>query len=554
MPIKARVPEVNTAKLVNKYRENLKALSGYELAGSPFTFARSLAAVSIRNDTHFVVRSWDLDGKGRGQVLYDIRLNSCRYYLLIFSDQLKDSEREERAIGNRWDAVGFLAKEPFTLERIDFIERELSKGGRDWRVPRNTYCWAKMNRSARTFDHVVSRLALGIQPDLELVVEPGYLMRNSGVIANGAQGTLDYAEVLRTEQSEDLLSRPFYPQLLCLLAMRTFSVQLVNFLAKQQSPMSAIALSKSLERFIGVGNSSGQGLVLFLRRQAHLLGHWAGKEIELFDSLLKVRFDTERIRHSGNLTIASIHDDANRVAQCPYARNRHAAKNAIIELLEREYRPEEAGLDTWLDAAGFVEDRLWRLEGVYLLAFRDLLFSAYPEQVESFTAACAGVVVKHRIPDITSGAFVSLIEEEYGEVVADDASRSARKWFFKSAGSHEPRCTTDRDDLDECQIEDINFIEDLRTLYQELRSMCASERIYNYAIENSDRIPLLQHICCQLCRLGELVVDESNLDNTNEFVSTVMSRIGIEDLRQTSWKNCVGVLFRGVPLLDGSDE
>jgi hypothetical protein len=97
----------------------------------------------------------------------------------------------------------------------------------------------------------------------------GYLLRNGGYLGSGRNGTLSYEGY----GSDHPLRHPFFADLFGLYMVRQVSIDLVNGIAAARNP-NAARLSPAVARFIGVGNSSGQGMCVALQRWPHWVSTW----------------------------------------------------------------------------------------------------------------------------------------------------------------------------------------------------------------------------------------------------------------------------------------
>jgi hypothetical protein len=138
------------------------------------------------------------------------------------------------------------------------------------RAAPGTVVWSRANRSARLFEHVVSSLAEGRQPDPARLNQVGYLIRTTGFSGNGRNGMLDFATL---QSMGHPLRAPYHTQMLAAYLWREFGNDLAAHLARVRNDAAA-DLSDDIKRFIGVGNSSGIGLVPFVVRHPRLVNRW----------------------------------------------------------------------------------------------------------------------------------------------------------------------------------------------------------------------------------------------------------------------------------------
>ncbi len=113
-------------------------------------------------------------------------------------------------------------------------------------------------------------LAVGEQPDPAALTAVGYLYRTTAVYGNGKFGIADFA---RLERNTDF-NRPFSAQMLAVYVLRQFSIEQLNHLARVQAPDTAVELAPELQRYLGIGNSTGLGMAPFLINHPQLIQQW----------------------------------------------------------------------------------------------------------------------------------------------------------------------------------------------------------------------------------------------------------------------------------------
>lgn len=210
-----------------------------------------------------------LDENGRGRIVYRATVGNEVLTFAAFCDLLPEAEQQDRIIATRWDAwaalfLGEPAPEDLETSRIQ-IQRVI------WgRATPGTIVWSRANRSVRLFDHIVERLAQNRQPDPDRVNEVGYLVRTTGFSGNGRNGMLDYAYL---QSIGHPLRSPYHAQMLASLLWREFGNDLAEHMARVRNPQAS-PLSPDIRRFMGIGNSSGIGLVPFTVRHPKLLERW----------------------------------------------------------------------------------------------------------------------------------------------------------------------------------------------------------------------------------------------------------------------------------------
>lgn len=219
---------------------------------------RKLAARSVRPERVH----WSMDADGVGQAVYTLDLGERPISLVALSQALPDDQRTDRVIATAWDAAFVLydgRPDSSELARLA-AQAPLQEAGR---FEPQDLILSRANKSMRAWDHVVTQLRRGQQPDAERLAEVGYLMRTTAVYGNGKFGIADrhlYAD-------NDLLSGPFAAEMLCVWLIRQFTLDLAEH-------VGGAAIEPGLKRRLGVGNATGLGMAPFLVSHPVLLHNW----------------------------------------------------------------------------------------------------------------------------------------------------------------------------------------------------------------------------------------------------------------------------------------
>jgi hypothetical protein len=236
------------------------------------SFARVLARRMIEQRWRIRTEEFRCDAEGDGHGIYAIEIGPHRltYVMRAFRwDGIeKVGRRSDGAIRDMFGAI-FLG-----VPDRDRIEREITtfnlRDADRMRTDSSVTGWTPGSRSARFFDHVVDTLASGRQPDPGVIgLGTGYLLRNGGYLGSGRNGTLSYEGY----GDDHPLRHPFFADLFGLYMVRQVSLDLVNGIAAARNP-NAARLAPDIARFIGVGNSSGQGMCVALQRWPHWVSTW----------------------------------------------------------------------------------------------------------------------------------------------------------------------------------------------------------------------------------------------------------------------------------------
>ncbi|MGI9319694.1 MAG: hypothetical protein ACR2QW_20370 [bacterium] len=236
---------------------------------SRLSFMRALLRQLKRDRWEFKRSKWELDQNGVGVAVYYAKGPERDYSLVCFSHDLPPDKRSDRVIADQWDA---------TFVLCDGVPSDLDITRLHGEVPRQEagrcshteLVLSRANRSVRLFDHVVERLAQGLQPEVDKIDQVGYLMRTTAVYGNGKFGLSDRERI--ADRSE--FSNSFRAELLAVWLIRWFTVDVAEHMAAIRNPGEAVAMDPQIRRRLGVGNSTGLGMAPFLVTHPSLLHTW----------------------------------------------------------------------------------------------------------------------------------------------------------------------------------------------------------------------------------------------------------------------------------------
>ncbi|MGW4798033.1 hypothetical protein ACWEPC_37005 [Nonomuraea sp. NPDC004297] len=238
------------------------------LQPSRFSASRSLVSTMLREGWTISAPRLNLDSHGNGTAVYRVQTHAGVLSFVAFSSEPRFVDRTPRIIGRSWDMVGALLEGEADPARIEQTRAELPKLYAGRAAP-GTLVWCRSNRSLRAFEHVVEALVAGRQPGLDRLRSVGYLMRNTGLDANGTFGTRSYLSY----GAGHPLAVPYHAQMLTAYLMREFSFDLCDHLAAAAAPAAA-RLDPALRRYLGLGNGSALGLVLFVANHPRMVDQW----------------------------------------------------------------------------------------------------------------------------------------------------------------------------------------------------------------------------------------------------------------------------------------
>ena len=236
---------------------------------SRLSFVRSLMRKMIAERWQVTNTQFDLDSKGHGLAVYRITTPENCYHCVIFCRELPAELRSDRVIAEAWDVTFAMVEGEVETSLLEQMEANvpLQEAGRQH--PR-VLVLSRANKSLRNFTQFVEALASGAQPDPAWLTAVGYLYRTTAVYGNGKFGIADFARLQRNSD----FNRPFAAQMLAVYVLRQFSIDQLNHLAQAQDPVQAVPLHPELERYLGIGNSTGLGMAPFLINHPQLIQQW----------------------------------------------------------------------------------------------------------------------------------------------------------------------------------------------------------------------------------------------------------------------------------------
>lgn len=234
---------------------------------------------------------WRIDGKGVGVAVYEAVGPNHTYSLVAFGHDLPPEKRTDRVIAEAWDAT-------FALFDGRPTEADLARLGANvpkqeaGRVSEKELVLLRANRSVRLFEHVISALAEGRQPEAAELDRVGYLMRTTAVYGGGKFGLGDRERYAGRAE----LAGPFRAEMLAVWLARAFTTDLVEHLAGVRDPARAVPLDRDLRRHLGVGNSTGLGMAPFVVNHPTLFGRWVEARERALARVRSERQTTPQIR------------------------------------------------------------------------------------------------------------------------------------------------------------------------------------------------------------------------------------------------------------------
>ncbi len=379
-------------------------------------------------------RLWDIDAHGFGRAVYTVPYGGRTYSLVAFATPLEAAKRTDRVIAEAWDTSYVLfdgVPEATDLDRLQ-ANAPLQEAGR---FEPCDLVLSRANKSVRLFEHVVSRLAEGQQPDLALIGDIGYLMRTTAVYGNGKFGLADRACIAdRTG-----MAGPFQAEMLTVWLIRGFTHDLVEHVARGRNPSSFTPLNRRLKRHLGVGNATGLGMAPFLLSHPVLLNNWMlARETALARVRAISRSDTPTITRVRKLIDrARRHLDQWTIDDAGQADRIHCLRLEMAKL-DQLATPEWLSTDTPWDRLLCAADQ-WSVDCQELLVA--LVLEPHGALVDDLADRMDASDIAHLLPSATVSELRSSVAQDYDWALQVDFTKpdASKVFWYVSQEKLEPR-------------------------------------------------------------------------------------------------------------------
>lgn len=515
------------------------------LQPSRISASRALMARALRERWRITRLRFAVDDRARGQALYRIATPNGVFDFPVFSFEFSPKGRTGRIIGRSWDMMAALVEGPMSEAAIATTGEELPKLYAGRATP-GTLIWCRSNRSSRAFNHTLDRLAQGRQPDIGTVGQVCYLMRNTGLDGNGTFGTRSF----RTLEPDHPLRTSLSAQMLCAYLMRVFAQDLIDALARHRSAQ-AVPLARETARFLGVGNGSALGLVLFVNNHPRLIDAWLSAHEQALAAAKALPAHQVPVAKLQRLLDRAIqHRREDKVSY-----DHRPSSNAIADDLA-VVRGEVARLDLAesYPLAALCDAMAAKVGPEAQETLHSLLIELVPETADALAATLVVDEETATRPEMSAGRLRELLHARYRWALDIDLSapESAKYVWYKSRNAEEPR----RGPWSEVDFA-FNLGLDLPRLAQEL----------DRAIAEGDPKRLTAHLLLQRPDLRAFVARIQSLDGL-AYHSPMMNMMGegfipidivgmmnvaihgIDKTRDYLNRNLRGVLYHGAPLPD----
>ena len=380
----------------------------------------------------------------RGHAVISANSNTDVFSLVIFCHSIRDDERSDRVIADKWDMTFSLFKGVPNKKEIAHMSQNL-KVQELGRHLSKQLTLSRANKSLRIFEKVIEALSSGKQPSHNLINDIGYLVRTTAVYGNGKFGIGDFSTI----QNENFLKKPFQAEMLTVYLIRYFSIELVNFLSKIKGGSKAVRLSETISKHLGVGNATGLGMAPFLINHQELLNKW----IDAKETALSRVFSIDKISASKQSKIYNLIEQAFKYTlqwkvNDPLQANRIKILNSELKFIindvsTKKILNEPYPLKTLFD---FFNNKI-SIETQEML--HSIFLEPFSEIIDDLTNNMS-TIEKSTVPvNFTVDEIIKIIEKNYKWALDIDIKKDKENYFFwyTSQAKLEPRLGIRKKDI-----------------------------------------------------------------------------------------------------------
>ncbi|WP_301107899.1 hypothetical protein [Sporosarcina sp.] len=523
------------------------------MRSTSLSFLRILFRKVMKEAWKIEQTTFNLDDEGYGEALYSITTPQGQYTFVALSREIRNENRSDRVISERWDVTFALCEGDISEKKLKRMRQELPKQEMG-RGDVTDLVWSRANKSQRVFTHVVEALSKGMQPDLEIVYDIGYLFRTTAVYGNGKFGIAPYEKV----KDNHTFSGAFQAQMFAVYMLRHFSFDMVEHIARKRNPQAA-ALKPEVKKLLGTGNATGLGMVPYLISHPKLLHQWVWiREIAL--ARAKQQQPTNEICNLfiENLQRVRVFFEDAPIPNMQLFENPRDLANEIEEISKLAEKMNNAIQSTdnifeisWTLFTDTVKEH-FTVEEQELV--NSQLIELYPEVITDLEHQTNADDRIHLVPEMPISDLRAIIKEQYEWVFQYDfTTPEARHYFwYRSVEKEEPRIGERGVDPGDEIAMPMNIAEQVQQLAAELETCPGEHTVASFLLKK----PELRGIVRRIQSLDGLQYGEVQANLTGSDLLPVyllqckLAIFGAErfDPKSNRWVRIT--LFQGAPLVE----
>ncbi len=462
------------------------------------SFMRNLVRKMAREQWRFECLRFNINELGYGHSVYAVHTPERTYSLVAFTNEITPEQRSDRVVAEAWDATFNLFDGVPTEADIQRLAKNTPKQEAG-RYQSSELVLARANKSVRLFEHVVSCLAAGKQPDIDTVAPVGYVFRTTAVYGSGKFGCADRSKIADRPE----IQGAFQVELLTVYLIRWFVIDLIEHVARERGGSTAVSLAPELQNFLGIGNSTGLGMAPFLVKYQVLVHTWVNARETALARVRCVESSTpgtrkhfqrvlaQAIRHAGEwevddrqqtIRIKKLRSDLEELSiWCENEENLRQSRpwNALFEYVQAHFslQGQELAISLLLEPHGELVDDL-----------AETLYASSKAQLE---------------PAMRIARLKDLIRDLYHWALEIDFSNpdSQRHFWYYSEDKIEPRLGNRATDIGVDFEMPLAIGRDVSQLFQALQEVSGEQSVGTFVLAHPEfryvirRIQTTSHFC-----------------------------------------------------------
>ena len=507
------------------------------------SFVRTLLRKIDREKWTLKTHIWDLDEHGYGKVIYRLDTPEHLYHLVVFCNELADDERNDRVIAQKWDVTFGLVYGEIGDELLDKLQSNvpLQEAGRNSNM---VMVLARANKSVRVFDHIVSALADGKQPDLEVLAQVGYILRTTAVYGNGKFGIYDFKPL---DHSEDF-NQSFRAQMCAVYLLREFSLDWVDYLAKQKGGDKAVALHPEIKRYLGIGNATGLGMAPYLINHPCIVDQWLTTREEALQATLVCDIEPKKVKYFASLVTRAIQHFTEIVTINEQQITLN--KTVVTELtsLQSKLMTTVEGYTTWAEFLQAHDNLSFESQEVIISCLMEL----YPERVDAFQEKVNADETLSLPKGKVIEDLLDVLKARYQWAIDIDFSQPDNSYWFwyRSVDKEEPRMGVRGQELGDDRELSLDIARQVNQLYLALKQADPQQLISEFILNK----PKYRSIARRVWTMGHKKMGDIQMNVLQketlpiQLLRCKLSMFGATkfDPRSDRWVRVT--LFQGAPL------
>lgn len=401
---------------------------------SRLSFMRTLVRHMQDHQWQIKYSRFNLDENGYGHAVFDIQTPNSHLSFVVFSQYLDASERNDRVIAEKWDLTMTLMEGEVDDATLAMLEANvpLQEAGR---IDARSISLARANRSARVFGAVLDRLRNGQQPDVKQLTEVGYLYRTTAVYGSGKFGSCDWDKVVAKHAD---LARPFAGEMLVCYLIRQFSLDQLHHMVHQDGYPNAVDMDIELQRYLGIGNSTGLGMAPWLVNHPQVMAQWVLQRETALARVLGAEVTSDKVTQLQALMARACQHVSEVSTFDEWQAENNRVLLADLQALNDWFNDESSKVESWQQINTWAEQN-YSLETQELLV--SLFLELYPELVDELEDGMAAVESLQYDPTSSLQGLADAVKSSYAWVFDYDFSdaKQAQTFWYYSQGKIEPR-------------------------------------------------------------------------------------------------------------------